>query len=265
MAFAVSTVIGVAGLAVAGAGIGLNLISQHDAAARNAAAAEDQAAIGALQSNNVDVQKQQLSLQTSQQQLQIQTQKGVIEDQAQADTIRQQAAQLDATRRTREAVRQEIVARSQSLTRATNQGAAAPGSSAVQQSTASISGQTDVNLLGITQNSEIGKKLYDINKDITSKYLSAQDANSAYVNQSQSLQNSVLDTQKKIYALGGDASSNYAQAALSSGNTAIGAGLMSFGSAVTNSYPTINRLTNYFGASSGTNYAQQLANGEIPV
>lgn len=249
MAFAVSSVIAAAGLAVAAVGVGLNVASQHDAADKQAAAARDQTAIGALQSQNVDVQKQQLALQTNQQQLQIGTQKNVINLQSQSDAIRQQAAELDSTRRRREEVRKSIVARSQSLTAATNQGAAAPGSTAVKQSIADIEGQTDTNLLGITQSLGIGEQLFSINKNITAQYLNAQDQNSSYVNQSQGLQNKVLDTQKKIYALGGDASSNYASAAISSGNAAIGAGLSSFGSSVSNSYPTINRLTNYLSGS----------------
>lgn len=255
MAFAVSSVIAAAGLAVSAVGVGLNVISQHDVAEHQAAAARDQAAIGALQSGNVDVQKQQLALQTNQQQLQIGTQKNVINLQSQSDAIRQQAAELDSTRRRREEIRKSIVARSQSLTAATNQGASAPGSTAVKQSIADIEGQTDTNLLGITQSLGIGEQLFNINKNITSQYLNAQDRNSEYVNQSQGLQNKVLDTQKQIYKLGGDASSNYASAAMSSGNAAIGAGMTGFGTAVSNAYPTINRLTQYYGGSSKPVYA----------
>lgn len=265
MAFAVSTVISGIGLLVAGTGLALNVASQHDAANANAAAARDQAAIAALQGNNVEVQKQQLGLQSDQQQLQIQTQKDVIAQQSQADKLREQASELDAVRRRRDEVRKGIVAQSTSLTRATNQGASAPGSTVTAQASADISGQTNTNILGITQNLEFGRQLYNINKNITSLYLNAQDQNSSYVDKSKGLQNQVLDTQKQIYSLGGDASSNYASAAISSGNAAIGAGLQSAGTAIAGSYPAVNRLTQYFSGGSNTNYAQQLANGEIPV
>lgn len=268
MAFAISTVIGVAGLATAGFGLYENISGNEKAASANAAAAQNQAQIAALQAGNVDTQKQQLNLQTQQQQLQIQTQTNVIQDQAQADTIRQQAAELDATRQKREAIRNGIVARSQSLVAATNQGGSAPGSTALKQSNASISGQTDTNLLGITQNLGVGNQLYNINKDITSQYLNAQNENSAYVNTSQQLQSKVLDTQKQIYTLGGSASSDYASAALAQGNAAFGTGLLTAGTAIANNYKTIDKLTNYFGSSgsaaSGNNYgytAQNYGNG----
>jgi hypothetical protein len=223
---------------------------QRAAAKANAAAAADQAQVGQLQAQNVDVQKQQLALQTQQQQLQIQTQKSVIAEQSQADALRQQAVELDATRRRREAIRQGIIARAQSLTAATNQGANAPGSTAVTQAANSISGQVNTNVLGVNQNLSLSEKLFDINKNITNLYLGAQDANSSYVAQSQALQNQVLDTQKQIYALGGDASSNYATAAMASGNSALGSGIASLGMAAANAYPTLNRITNYFGGGS---------------
>lgn len=252
MAFAVSTVIAAVGATAAVAGTAYNVYESQKAAGSQAAAAQDQAQIAGLQSANVDVEKQQLALQTQQQQLQIATQTSVIQDQASADSIRQQAASLDAVRQQRQAVRNGIVARSQSLVAATNQGASSPGSTALKQSSASITGQTDTNILGINQNLQVGNQLYAINKDITSQYLNAQTQNSVYVNQSAALQGSVLDTQKQIYALGGDASSNYAQAALSQGNAAIGAGISSLGIATANAYPAINRLTNYFGSGSQT-------------
>lgn len=256
MAFAVSTVIAGLGVAVGAAGLGVSLYGQEKAADANSAAANAQAQIAGLQSSNVDVQKQQLALQTQQQQLQIQTNDNVIELQSQADDIRQQAATLDATRQRRAAVRQGIVARSQSLVSAANQGASAPGSSALKQSSNDITAQTDTNILGISQNLEAGTQLYNINKSITSQYLNAQSANSTYVSESEQLQDQVLDTQKQIYSLGGDASSDYATAALAGGTSAIGAGLLSAGTSVANAYPAINRLTNYFGASSssGSNY-----------
>ena len=250
MAFAVSTVIAGIGAVAAVGGTIMAYEGQKKAAQANAAAAENQAEIGRLQAQNVDVQKQQLALQTQQQQLQISTQKSVIQQQSQADALRQQAVELDATRRRREAVRQGIIARAQSLTTATNQGANNPGSSAVTQAGNSISGQVNTNLLGINQSLGLSERLFDINKSITNLYLGAQDANSSFVAQSQSLQNEVLNTQKQKYSLGGDASSNYATAAMASGNSALGSGIASLGMATANAYPTLNRITNYFGSGS---------------
>ena len=268
MAFAVSTVIAGVGLAVSAVGVGYNIYNQGKAADAQAAAAQKQAEIGALQAANVDVQKQQLDLQTNQQQLQIQSQKDVINQQQKADELRLQAAELDATRRTRDAVRQGIVASATSLVRATNQGAAQPGSSVGAQAAGDIQGQVGSNIAGVQQNLDFGRKLFAINKNISSIYLNAQDANSQFVAQSKGLQDQVLDTQKKIYQLGGAISQDYATAATAQGNAAIGAGLTQLGGLVSNNYSTINKLTNYFGSSSqislgGSNSANYNVTGAL--
>lgn len=266
MAFAVSTVIAGIGVAVAGAGLVTNVLSNEKAASAQSAAAATQGQIAQLQAGNVDVERQQYALQADQQQLQIKNNDAIINLQSQADDIRQQAAELDATRQRRQAVRNGIVTRSQSLVAAANQGANAPGSTAIKQSSNDITAQTETNVLGISQNLQAGTALYNINKSITSQYLNAQSQNSNFVTQSETLQNQVLDTQKQIYSLGGQASQDYASAALSSGNAALGSGLLSLGTGVANAYPAINRLTNYFGSNStaGNNYgytAQNYGNG----
>lgn len=256
MAFAVSTVIATAGLALTAGSMYMSYENSQDAAASQAAAAQNQAEIGRLQAQNVDVQKQQLDLQTEQQQLQIQTQKNVIADQQKADELRIKAAELDATRQQRSQIRQAIVAQSQNLVSATASGAAQPGSSALSQTRANSAGQANTNILGITQNLDFAERLFNINKDITSQYLNAQDANSAYVAKSKALQSQVLDTQKQIYSLGGDASSNYAQAAISQGNASMWSGIGSIGAAVTNNSQTIGKfasgLGNYFNSNSAS-------------
>lgn len=248
MAFAVSTVIAGIGAVTSLGGTAIGLYNSEKAAAANSDAAQQQAKIAALQAGNVDTEQQQLALTTKQQNLQTQTNIGVIQDQAQADQIRQQAATLDATRQKRQAVRNGIVARANSLTAATNQGASAPGSSALKQSSSDITASTDTNITGINQNLAVGEQLYNINKNITSLYINAQQQNASYVNESAQLQSQELATQKQVYSLGGVASQDYASAALSQGNAAIGTGLASLGTSVVNSYTGVNKLTNYFGS-----------------
>lgn len=69
---------------------------------------------------------------------------------------------------------------------------------------------------------------------------------------SKALQDQTLDTQKKIYALGGSISQDYATAATAQGNAAIGQGLQGLGNLVSSNYNTINRLTNYFSSGSSS-------------
>lgn len=255
----ISTIIAAAGLAIAAGSAYLSYENAQDAKDSNAAAAANQAAIGKLQSANVDTQRAQAGLQANQQKLQIQTQKNVIKDQSDADAIRQQAAELDATRRRREIIRQSIVARAQGLSVATGQGANSQGSSATQQAYASISGQADVNLSGINQASEAGRKLFNINKDITAQTLHAQDQNSTYVDQSLALQGSVFDTQKKIYELGGQANQNYASAAASSSNASMWSGIGSLGMNIAGNAGTLSNITSYFSGGTTSAYGSTTA------
>lgn len=254
MAFAASTIIAGIGVGLAGVGLVENFTNSQKASSAQAAAALKQGQIAGLQASNVDVQKQQLDLTSNQQLLQTQTQRTVIQDQSQADAIRQQAATLDATRRQREAVRSGIVARAQGLATATNEGANEVGSTGFKQAEASISGQTNTNRQGVVQNLDLTSKLYAINKDITSQYLSASYKNDEFVQQSKGLQSQVLDTQKQIYSLGGDASSDYATAAIAQGNASLGAGLLSLGGSIVNNYDKVNSLTKYFTTSSSASY-----------
>ena len=241
-----SSIIAAVGLGVSAVGAYSAYENSKEAAGYQAQAAQSQAQIAALQAKNVDVQKQQLDLQSDQQLLQNKTQRDVIGQQAQADAIRQQASELDATRRRREAVRSGIVARANSLSAATNSGATNPGSTAVAQASASMSGQTNTNILGISQNLEFGQKLYDINKTISSIWMNASLQNDEFVGKSKTLQSQVLDTQKQIYALGGDASNSYANAAIAQGNAAFGQGIAGIGSALMTNAGSLGKMTNFF-------------------
>ena len=259
MAFAITTVIAAVGVGVSAYGLYNQVSGQKAAAASNAAAAKNQAAIAAVQKENVGVQRQQLDLSSTQQKLQNQTQREVISQQAQADQLRMQASELDATRRRRDEIRKSIVAQSTSLTRATNQGASSPGSTAVAQASADIQGQSNTNILGITQNLGLGRQLFEINKSISNIYLNASNQNDQYVDQSKALQGQTLDNQSRIYDLGGSVSLNYADAASASGNAAIGAGITSLGMGLANNSQTIGRLYNYFGSSSSTGGASTVS------
>lgn len=263
---AISAIIAGAGLALAAGSAYMGYENSQKASANQAAAAQKQAEIAGIQAENVGVQRQQLDLTSNQQKLQIDTQKAVIQDQAKADEIRMQAATLDATRRRRQSIREGIVAQATGLTRATNQGASQPGSSAVSQSRGSISAQTGQNVLGITQNLDVSKRLFGINKDITAQYLGAQDYNSAFVDKSKALQGQTLNNQEQIYKLGGDANLLTASAAVAGGNAATFSGLSSLGLGVANSYDKLNRVTNYFsGQTAAQKYDDAFSNTSQPT
>lgn len=79
----------------------------------------------------------------------------------QAEETRKTQMNLDSMRKRREMIRNAQVAAAQSQAVAGAQGASE--SSSAQGALAGISGQAGVNTLGVTQNQELGNRLFDIN------------------------------------------------------------------------------------------------------
>jgi hypothetical protein len=247
----VATTIAAIGLGISAYGAYSGYTASKGAAKASAAAALSQSEIAKLQAAGVDTDIEKLGLQSEQARLQIRTQKAVIGLQQQAEGIRLKASQLDATRRRRELIRQSIIANSNSLAVMTAQGANKSGSTARAQASSDISGRTGVNLLGVSQNLEFGKKLFDVNNSISNLYLQAQTDNQSFVDSSEFLQQKAFATQKKIYALGGEASKSYAEAASFGGTAALGSGLSSLGGALMSHSTTIGKIGTYFTSPSG--------------
>lgn len=83
----------------------------------------------------------------------------------QVEGQRQQAMELDARRRSLEVLRNQQRARAVALTNANAQGAAR--GSGLQGGYGQIAGQSGVNLLGISQNLQIGQNIFGLNNQIT--------------------------------------------------------------------------------------------------
>lgn len=102
----------------------------------------------------------------------------VLADQQAQEAVRQQAVRLDAQRRRRQIIRQGIQAQALATSRATNQGVATEGSSIINGSEGTISGQTNRNLQSINQSEMLGNDMFALNADITSNKISASRAGS---------------------------------------------------------------------------------------
>lgn len=134
---ATTTALALGGLAIGAAGIGMSYYGQKKAAQANAEAI-------ALQRKN--------------------------------EEERRKAMELEASRRRREMVRQQIASRSLSLATATNQGASE--GSALPGAYGSAAGRYGVNLLGVLQNTEIGRNIFGNNAGISNAQMSANSWNS---------------------------------------------------------------------------------------
>lgn len=96
--------------------------------------------------------------------------------QKQQDALRNKQMNLDAMRRQREIVRQSVAARSVALSNSTAQNA--QGGSGLQGGYGQISGRTNVNALGISQNQDIGNQMFGLNAGVYDAYRSAAYAGS---------------------------------------------------------------------------------------
>jgi predicted DNA repair protein MutK len=83
--------------------------------------------------------------------------------QKKSEDTRQQQMNLDAMRRKRDIIRQAQIAQSTAQATATSQGAGE--SSGIAGAMGGISGMAGVNSLGVSQNQELGNKMFDINRE----------------------------------------------------------------------------------------------------
>lgn len=86
------------------------------------------------------------------------------------------AMELDANRKNIENIRQVQRARAASLTSATSQGASGAGSSGLAGGLGQISAQGAWNSLGISQNLQIGRSIFDINAQISNENIALANA-----------------------------------------------------------------------------------------
>lgn len=103
-----------------------------------------------------------------------QAQQQIVRLQQQQEIQRMQAMELDARRRQLEVIRNAQRAQSLSLAVATSQGA--QFGSGLGGAQGQISGASGSNLLGISNNLEIGRNMFDINTQISAQKINMSDA-----------------------------------------------------------------------------------------
>lgn len=107
--------------------------------------------------------------------------RNIVGYERQAEAQRFQAMELDARRKQTEMIRNQQRARSLALSSATAQGSSR--GSGLQGGYAQISGQTGFNLMGVQQNLEIGRNIFNINSAITDQKLAFADLEFNYAQQ----------------------------------------------------------------------------------
>lgn len=103
-----------------------------------------------------------------------QSQKQIAEYERQIEAQKMRAMELDAKRRTIEIMRTGQRAQAMALTAASAQGA--QYGSGLQGGYAQVAGQTNFNALGVQQNLEIGRNIFDLNSKISDEKMNLFDA-----------------------------------------------------------------------------------------
>lgn len=132
-------------------------------------------------------------------------QQRAIKQQKKAETIRQNQMQYQALTQTREAVRQQQLARAQSLANTTAQGASAEGSSALAGAEGTISGQVGRNIQEIGTNLAFGQGIFRANAKASAAYQDAAAGQtiSGFGSGLTSLGNQLVNNQRTIARVGG--------------------------------------------------------------
>lgn len=198
---------------------------------------------------------------------------GIVGEQKEIEATKRQAMEVDARRQQLEIIRSQQRGRALGLTTATAQGASK--GSGLQGGYGQISGQTGVNLLGVQQNLQAGRNIFDSNAAITD--FNSQMADLTY---NYAVQNAANTTAKSNLAYG-YAESNAAfqtrlaenqtlssqgagQVAIGQGQMQVGQSQMALGGQLFNAGPSIfsagvnfNQLgggTNFFSGSAGGSF-----------
>lgn len=104
--------------------------------------------------------------------------KGTIQAQQAIEANKRAAMEVDARRNQLEIIRTQQRARALGLATAKNQGSS--GGSGLQGAYGQFSGQTGVNLLGVQQNLEVGRNIFDQNALISANNLATADLQNSY-------------------------------------------------------------------------------------
>jgi hypothetical protein len=166
---------------------------QQQGAAQQAQAARDQAQVSkdqATASVSYAGQQQALNIQESQESLAAAAASHdlankQIADQQAINTQNQTAMELDARRQQMQDVRTAQQARAMSLATGVAQGGSGfvGGSSARGGAYGEISGQSNVNLLGVSQNLQIGETIFGLNTDISNQKIAQNNLEYSYAQQ----------------------------------------------------------------------------------
>lgn len=139
-----------------------------------------------------------------------------VQQQQQAEETRRNLMELDARRRSREAIRDTIIARANAVAAGSSKGANIFGGnvdSSITGSLSQIQNRGFSNVLGINQALYGGRNIFDINKNISDIWLGQNQASQGYLTQSYGIESANRGIQQTVFNLNSQQAALSAQAA----------------------------------------------------
>lgn len=155
-----------------------------------------------------------------------------VQQQQQAEGVRRNLMELDARRRSREAIRDTIIARANSIATGSSKGANVFGSNAdtsITGSVAQIQNRGYSNVLGINQALYGGRNIFDINKNISDIWLGQNQASQGYLTASFGIEQANRGIQSNVFNLNSQQAALSAQAASAASSAATAQGISNIG------------------------------------
>lgn len=198
---------------------------------------------------------------------------GIVGEQKEIEATKRQAMEVDARRQQLEIIRNQQRGRALGLTTATAQGASR--GSGLQGGYGQISGQTGVNLLGVQQNLQAGRNIFDSNAaitdfnsdmaDLTYNYAVQNAANTTaksnlaygYAESNAAFQTRMAENQTLSSQGAGQVAIGQGQMQVGQSQMALGGQLMSAGPSIFSAGQNFNQLAggqNFFSGSAGGSF-----------
>lgn len=154
-----------------------------------------------------------------------------VQQQQQAEGVRRSLMELDARRKSREAIRDMIIARANAIASGSGKGVNVfgGGDSSIAGSVAQIQNRGYSNVLGINQSLYGGRSIFDINKNISDIWLTQNQASQGYLTQSFGLEQANRGIQANVFNLNSQQAALGAQAAKIGSDQAFAQGISNIG------------------------------------
>lgn len=230
----IAAIIGAIGLAASVTGAFMGKSAGEDAAKNAQQQALIQMQINQQKQASVALEQQVANIKYQQDLGNLKSSAYTVQQQQQAEEVRRGMMELDARRRSREAIRDTIIARANSIATGSSKGVNVfgGGDTSISGSQAQIQNRGYSNVLGINQSLYSGRNIFDINKSISDTWLGQNSLSQEYLTQSFGLEQANRGIQSNVFNLNSQQAALGAQAADIGARQAFAQGISNIGNSL---------------------------------